>query len=94
MKKTALILFFIFLYSNISFGQTIYSSEEIYKINGAQAFVLDEKYKGNIGAFFKEVKDMGINTVFFRVFHNSKDRSHLGLSLKCESGVYYETDNA
>ena len=94
MKKTALILFFIFLYSNISFGQTIYSSEEIYKINGAQVFVLDEKYKGNIGAFFKEVKDMGINTVFFRVFHNSKDRSHLGLSLKCESGVYYETDNA
>ena len=94
MKKTFLILIYIFTFFNISIAETIYSSEDIYKINGAQVFVLDEKYKGNIDAFFKEAKEKGINTVFFRVFHNSKDRSHLGLPLKCESGVYYETDHA
>ena len=94
MKKIFLIFIYIFSFFNISIAETIYSSEDIYKINGAQVFVLDEKYKGNIDAFFKEAKEKGINTVFFRVFHNSKDRSHLGLPLKCESGVYYETDHA
>ena len=94
MKKIFLILIYIFSFFNISIAETIYSSEDIYKINGAQVFVLDEKYKGNIDAFFKEAKEKGINTVFFRVFHNSKDRSHLGFPLKCESGVYYETDHA
>ena len=73
MKKIFLIFIYIFSFFNISIAETIYSSEDIYKINGAQVFVLDEKYKGNIDAFFKEAKEKGINTVFFRVFHNSKD---------------------
>ena len=94
MKKIAVTIFFILIFNNISHSQTVLSSEDIYKINGAQVFVLDEKYKGNIGKFFQEAKEKGINTVFFRVFHNSKDRAHLGLSLQCESGVYYETQHA
>lgn len=94
MKKTALVLIYIFTFISVSYGETVYSSEELYKINGAQVFVLNEKYKNNIDAFFKEAKAKGINTVFFRVFHNSRDRSHLGLKLKCESGVYYETTHA
>ena len=73
MKKIAVTIFFILIFNNISHSQTVLSSEDIYKINGAQVFVLDEKYKGNIDAFFKEAKEKGINTVFFRVFHNSKD---------------------
>lgn len=94
MKKTALVLIYIFTFISVSYGETVYSSEELYKINGAQVFVLNEKYKNNIDAFFKEAKAKGINTVFFRVFHNSRDRSHLGLKVKCESGVYYETTHA
>lgn len=94
MKKIAVIIFFILTLNSVTHSQTVLSSEEIYKINGAQVFVLDEKYKGDIGKFFQEAKEKGINTVFFRVFHNSKDRAHLGLSLQCESGVYYETQHA
>lgn len=94
MKKFILILIYVLIFTNVSLSETVYSSEEIYRINGAQVFVLDEKYKDNIDAFFKEAKAKGINTIFFRVFHNNKDRSHLGLDLKCESGVYYETSYA
>lgn len=94
MKKIAVIIFFVLTLNSVTHSQTVLSSEEIYKINGAQVFVLDEKYKGDIGKFFQEAKEKGINTVFFRVFHNSKDRAHLGLPLQCESGVYYETQHA
>lgn len=94
MKKIAVIIFFVLTLNSVTYSQTVLSSEEIYKINGAQVFVLDEKYKGDIGKFFQEAKEKGINTVFFRVFHNSKDRAHLGLPLQCESGVYYETQHA
>ena len=94
MKKIAVIIFFVLTLNNVTHSQTVLSSEEIYKINGAQVFVLDEKYKGDIGKFFQEAKEKGINTVFFRVFHNSKDRAHLGMPLQCESGVYYETQHA
>lgn len=94
MKKIAVIIFFVLTLNSVTHSQTVLSSEEIYKINGAQVFVLDEKYKGDIDKFFQEAKEKGINTVFFRVFHNSKDRAHLGLPLQCESGVYYETQHA
>ena len=43
MKKIFLIFIYIFSFFNISIAETIYSSEDIYKINGAQVFVLDEK---------------------------------------------------
>ena len=93
MRKLAVLIFIVLLYKS-AYSETVISSEEIYRINGAQVFVLDEKYKGNLDLFFKEVKSKGINTVFFRVFHNSKDRSHFNIPLNCESGVYFETKHA
>ncbi len=93
MKKLITLLFIFLLYTKAS-SETVLSSEDIYFINGAQVFVLDEKYANNLDLFFKEVKAKGINTIFFRVFHNSKDRSHLNMPLKCESGVYFETKSA
>ena len=90
MKKLS-VLIFVFVFYSAVYSETVLSSEDIYLINGAQVFVLDEKYKGNLDLFFKEVKSKGINTVFFRVFHNSKDRSHLNMPVTCESGVYFET---
>ena len=93
MKKLS-VLIFVFVFYSAAYSETVISSEDIYLINGAQVFVLDEKYKGNLDLFFKEVKSKGINTVFFRVFHNSKDRSHLNMPINCESGVYFETKHA
>ncbi len=94
MKKTLLIIILLLCSYIYSFAETIASTEEIFRINGAQVFVMDPAYKGKIDTYFKEIKERGINTVFFRVFHNSKDRSHLGIDLKCESGVYYNTEYA
>lgn len=93
MKKFILLLFIFVFYAN-SYSKTINSNNDIYWINGAQVFVLDEKYINNIDLFFKEIKDYGINTVFFRVFHNTDDRKHLNLPIKCESGVYFKTKHA
>ena len=36
MKKIAVTIFFILIFNNISHSQTVLSSEDIYKINGAQ----------------------------------------------------------
>ena len=55
MKKFA-VLIFIFLSFSSAYSETVLSSESIYLINGAQVFVLDEKYKDNIDLFFKEAK--------------------------------------
>ena len=93
MKKLSVLIFIFLFYSN-AYCETVLSSEGVYLINGAQVFVLDERYNGNLDLFFKEVKSKGINTVFFRVFHNNKDRSHLNMPLNCESGVYFETKHA
>lgn len=93
MKKLLAVIFIFILYT-ATYSQPVASGDDLYFINGAQVFVLDEKYAGSLDKFFKEVKSKGINTVFFRVFHNSGDRSHLNISLKCESGVYFETRHA
>ncbi len=61
------------------------------EINGVQVFVMDASYQSDYNNFFKELKDQGVNTVFFRVFHNRGDRPHLGLEMKCDSGVYFRT---
>ncbi len=61
------------------------------EINGVQVFVMDQSYVSDYNKFFKELKEQGINTVFFRVFHNRGDRPHLGLDIKCDSGVYFKT---
>lgn len=94
MKKLFFTFIIYILFTNNTFAETIVSSEEIYRINGAQVFVLDKSYNGKLNEYFKEISERGIDTVFFRVFHNSKDRSHLGIEPACESGVYYETEHA
>ena len=71
MKKFA-VLIFIFLSFSSAYSETVLSSESIYLINGAQVFVLDEKYKDNIDLFFKEAKSKGINTVFLEYFITAK----------------------
>ncbi len=64
---------------------------EYLEINGVQVFVLDSSYLSDYNKFFKELKEKDVNTVFFRVFHNRGDRPHLGLDIKCDSGVYFKT---
>ena len=61
-------------------------------INAAQVFVLDGRYKNDVGAFFRQAKAKGVDTVFFRVFHNEGDRPHFGIAPACSSGVYFKTD--
>lgn len=93
MKKLTVLLF-IFTFYTSAYCASAVPGEDTYLINGAQVFVLDKKYEDNLDLFFKEAKEKGINTVFFRVFHNKDDRSHLNMSLECESGVYFETKHA
>lgn len=88
------IIFLLFFSIESLYAETVYSSKKIEKINGAQIFVLDKEYENNLDDFFKKLSDKGINTVFFRVFHNEKDRPHFNSKLKCTSGVYYKTDYA
>lgn len=61
-------------------------------LNAAQVFVLDGRYKNDVGAFFRQAKAKGVDTVFFRVFHNEGDRPHFGIAPACSSGVYFKTD--
>ncbi len=82
------ILFFIVTNSFSSIDNTQIKKENI---NGAQVFVIDEKYKTDFGAFFREAKLKGVNTVFFRVFHNQGDRYHFNIKSDCKSGVYFKT---
>lgn len=64
-------------------------------VNGVQVFVLSPDYVSDPGVFFKELKSKGIDTVFFRVFHNSADRMHMGLENPChDGGVYFATPYA
>lgn len=67
-------------------------AESYPKLKGVQVFVLDSIYASNYDLFFKEIRSKGVDTVFFRVFHNEGDRAHLGLDLKCSTGVYFKTD--
>ncbi|MGE4319390.1 MAG: poly-beta-1,6-N-acetyl-D-glucosamine N-deacetylase PgaB [Deferribacterales bacterium] len=70
-------------------------SDSYPRISGAQIFVIDKMYDGNLDEFFKGLKSEGYDTVILRVFHNSVDRYHYGDdSGKCKSGVYFKTDSA
>ncbi len=75
---------------------TAYAQDnEYYHINGAQVFVLDEIYKDDVSLFFSEAKRRGVDTIFVRVFHNQRDKAHLGITNTCENGgVYFETNEA
>ena len=52
MKKLSLLIF-VFVFYSAACSETIISSEDMYLINGAQVFVLDERYDGNLDLFFK-----------------------------------------
>jgi biofilm PGA synthesis lipoprotein PgaB len=89
MFKKLLILMTLLVIAGSSFAQTYPA------LNGAQVFVLDKKYDGDLDALFSGLKEHGIDTVFLRVFHNSVDRYHyLDKNESCKSGVYFKTDEA
>ncbi len=87
-------IIFLIVFATLSFSA--YAQDgEYYKINGAQVFVLSDIYKDDVALFFAEAKRRGVNTVFFRVFHNTVDRTHLGLPNSCQNGgVYFKSDEA
>ncbi|MBQ3033418.1 MAG: family 10 glycosylhydrolase [Deferribacterales bacterium] len=82
----------VFLTATAAGAQVVLKDNPRHTINGAQVFVMDAAYKNNVGAFFKEAKAKGVDTVFFRVFHNSGDRPHFGMAPQCKWGVYFKTD--
>ena len=67
MKKLS-VLIFVFVFYSAACSETIISSEDIYLINGAQVFVLDERYNGNLDLFFKEVKSRVLILFFLEYF--------------------------
>ena len=84
----------VFLTATAAGAQVVLKDNPRHTINGAQVFVMDAAYKNNVGAFFKEAKAKGVDTVFFRVFHNSGDRPHFGMAPQCKWGVYFKTIGA
>lgn len=89
MFKKLLIFVTLLIWAGSSFAQSYPA------LNGAQVFVLDKKYDGNLDVLFSGLKDHGIDTVFLRVFHNGVDRYHyLDVNENCKTGVYFKTDAA
>ncbi|MDR0453303.1 MAG: hypothetical protein LBH05_00660 [Deferribacteraceae bacterium] len=92
MRHIALLLLTLFL------PATVYAVEIVEKqqtpVYGAQIFVLDPAYNGDLNRFFRELKERGADTVYLRVFHNVNDRVHLGLANPCpDGGVYFASKN-
>lgn len=85
---------FLHLFAAASGAEIKEITKEPSQISGAQVFVLDPSYENDLGAFFKEAKAKGINTVFLRVFHNLGDRTHFHIPADCQAGVYFQTDKA
>ena len=92
IKPSFFCVVFLLCFAVFAKGEIFLQVPQHNAVNAAQVFVLDEIYKNNVGAFFKEAKAKGVDTVFFRVFHNSGDRAHFGISPQCKSGVYFKTD--
>ncbi len=92
MAKTAALLFAVLCMAAPAEAGTGVKKIERPALNGAQVFVMDGAYKNDIGAFFRQAKAKGVDTVFFRVFHNAGDRPHFGIAPACPSGVYFKTD--
>ena len=63
-------------------------------VNGVQIFVLSQEYARDYDKFFRELKAKNVDTVFFRVFHNSSDRVHTFADNPCTpmgGGVYFNS---
>jgi biofilm PGA synthesis lipoprotein PgaB len=64
-------------------------------LSGVQIFVLAPEYAKNFDKFFFDMKSKGVNTVFFRVFHNASDRVHTYADNPCpQGGVYFASGTA
>lgn len=87
-------LLLIFIFAFPAAGEIRKAERLADRISAAQVFVLSDVYKDDLGAFFSEAKAKGIDTVFFRVFHNAGDRPHMGADLACQTGVYFKTSGA
>ncbi|MDR2105213.1 MAG: family 10 glycosylhydrolase [Deferribacteraceae bacterium] len=84
----------------LAFLSSTCSPFEIYEkhrpsVAGVQIFVIDHSYRGRLDEFFYEIKQLGVDAVFLRVFQNRGDRVHFGLTNLCpEGGVYFASKNA
>jgi len=93
MRIVCLCIFFSLIFSSTGFSLKLVESN-YRQIKAVQIFNLDSQYKNNLAEYFRKLKNSGINTVFFRVFQNYGDRFHLGIQSNCQSGVYFESQNA
>ena len=82
-SRLLLVLFLLLLPMSASALEIV--ERELPAVKGAQIFVLRQEPD----IFFKGLKEKGVNTVFFRVFHNKSDRTHLGLPNPCPNGGVY-----
>jgi poly-beta-1,6-N-acetyl-D-glucosamine N-deacetylase len=61
----------------------------------AQIFYLDGRTLSEAEKKIRDLKEAGIDTLIFRVFHNKGDRVHkLAAPNQIEEGVYFKTDHA
>jgi len=63
------------------------------KLRAVQIFVLPKTLE-ELEEKMKTWKEIGINTLILRVFHNKGDRYHFYLNSDKEKGVYFTTDKA
>ena len=91
--KQVLLFFVILLLTPLSVRgySSVYADaaeRKWYDIRGAQVFVLDPSYMGQMDRLFYEFRRKGVNTVYLRVFHNRLDRTHLGVKIPALTAVY------
>ncbi len=63
------------------------------KLRAVQIFVLP-KTQEELESQMKIWKDVGVNTLILRVFHNEGDRYHFFINNDTKKGVYFKTDKA
>ncbi|MCX7769872.1 MAG: family 10 glycosylhydrolase [Proteobacteria bacterium] len=70
-----------------------FNQEEKEKLKAIQLFVLPKTIK-ELEDSMDAWKEMGINTLILRVFHNEKDRYHYFKESPINKGVYFKTNHA
>lgn len=63
-------------------------------MRGVQVMLFEGRTFGGIDAEMKRLKESGIDTVIFRVFHNKGDRYHRVAPSALPAGVYFKTSHA
>jgi len=89
---------FAFLFIHLSVGQEkIRTASEFKKVKTricAQVSYFDEPNLEGVEKRIKELKQAGVDTLIFRVFHNKGDRIHKFVTPHHEEGVYFKTAHA